>query len=749
MTQDGEQTPRRRRTQMHAEEYGKQKENNQLLSNHGAQENNQSNKQPAREATVLPFPNERMIQPLQQTAIPLMPQGQRTQETPRRASQMPEQGTRQANATMQGTQNPQAQSMWAQRPTNFVAGNTQRPHSQANPAGYAQQQGWHPTNEHQRTMQTGQYMQPQVPQQGNQTGWQRQPMPQNPYTYQQQRPSSGQVPQNGYQPMQNQPAYGWHPANQGTTPPSGGNGNVPPNHYGGFMPSGGGNGGGNHGDHQKRGKSAGMFHTLLKWLALVAGIALLGFLIHLVSDNIAASNAYNAMVAEVTSYDERYVPGVYVDGIDLGGMTREEAESAVTAQANQQRDSWKVRLMLEGLLVQEITNADLNMTVDVQEALDLAWKPGHEEESVEARKATMDALLEAPYEGYSATPSGDNSAIDNILLNISSKAYISAVDAQIVFDSSNFTNPLTIIPETYGRYMDITETKQQVYQMVSSLESGEITLQMQAIEPKVTKDMLESQIQLRATAYTPISTTSTTERTKNIEVASERINGTILQPGETFSFNGIVGNRTKENGFYEAIEYAYGAERMGYGGGVCQVSTTMYLASVKANLQIVKREPHSDAVGYTAYGKDATVNMDGRKIDFQFKNDTEHPIYIVTKVGNDRKYDKTHKVCVVSIYGESLGQGVTYDIVTETIEVLQPTDKVETIKDTKQTYVTYVDQTYTYREAKEGYKVASYRVKYVNGNEVERTALYTDTYKAKGMIVYVGTVERPADYYEQ
>lgn len=747
MTQDGEQTPRRRRTQMHAAEYGIQHEPNQLLTNHGAQENNQTTTQPARDANVLPFPEERLIQPLQQTAIPLMPQGQAepSRTTARRTSD----AQRTAAAPVQGMQGPQGQQTWQQRPNVYAPTNSQAPNS---PRGYAPQQGWRPGNDNQQRMaQTGQYQ--QMPQQGN-PAWQRQQqMPQNSYTYQQPRQATNQMPQNGYSSMQNQPAYGWHPANQQNASGTG-NGKMPPSSYGGFMPPGGGNGGGNRGDgrrghHPERNNPSAIFRRLLKWLALVLGLVLLVFLIRLVSANIAESNARNAMIAEVTSYDERYVPGVYVDGIDLGGMTREEAEAAVTAQANQQRDSWKVRLMLEGLLVQEITNADLNMTVDVKVALDEAWKLGHEEESVDARKATMDALLETPYQGYSAMPSGDNSAIDNILLNISSKAYISPVDAQIVFDSNNFTNPLSIIPETYGRYMDITETKQQVYQMMSSLESGEITLEMQAIAPKVTKEMLESQIQLRATAYTPISTTSTTERTMNIEVASARINGTVLQPGETFSFNGIVGNRTKENGFYEAIEYAYGAERMGYGGGVCQVSTTMYLASVKANLQIVKREPHSDAVGYTAYGKDATVNMDGRKIDFQFKNDTDHPIYIVTKVGNDRKYDKTHKVCVVSIYGETLGQGVTYDIVTETVEILQPPEKVETIKDTKQTYVTYVDQTYTYREAKEGCKVTSYRVKYQNGNEVERTTLYTDTYKAKGMIVYVGTVERPADYYDQ
>ena len=459
-----------------------------------------------------------------------------------------------------------------------------------------------------------------------------------------------------------------------------------------------------------------------------------------ISNAIQEQNEREALVASVTAYDDKYVPNVYVDGIHLGGMTRAEAEEAVTAHANQQRDAWKVRLMYAGQLVREITSADLNMTVDVQEALDAAWQPGHTEGGIDARKATMDALAENPYEGYSATPSGDNVVIDNILLSIAQQAYIQPVDAHIIFDSNNFNNPLTIQPETVGRYMDTTEAKNQVYQMMSSLVSGEVELTTRELQPTTTKAMLEPQIQLRATAYTPISTTSTEERNLNIQVAFERINGKMLAAGETFSFNTIVGKRTKANGFYQAIEYAYGDQRMGYGGGVCQASTTMYLAAAKANMTILKREPHSDAVGYTDYGKDATVS--DNRIDFKFRNDTNSTIFIVATVMKDSRYDKSHKVCVVSIYGESLGKGVKYELETVTVQTLPAPTEPEYRKDTNHTYATYVDQEYTYRKATDGCVVESYLVKYVGGAETERKLMYTDTYKAKSEIIYVGTVER-------
>ena len=114
-----------------------------------------------------------------------------------------------------------------------------------------------------------------------------------------------------------------------------------------------------------------------------------------------------------------------------------------------------------------------------------------------------------------------------------------------------------------------------------------------------------------------------------------------LNPGADFPFNAPVladraDHRHLHRGFYPAIEYVYGEHVEGYGGGVCQASTTLYQAAVCAGLQILKREPHSDSVSYTDYGKDATVYWVGkRKIDLTFKNNTEDPIYIIAAVQKD------------------------------------------------------------------------------------------------------------------
>ena len=215
---------------------------------------------------------------------------------------------------------------------------------------------------------------------------------------------------------------------------------------------------------------------------------------------------------------------------------------------------------------------------------------------------------------------------------------------------------------------------------------------------------------------------------KNIQHAFDYINGYVLQPGKTFSFNGVVGERTEARGFYPAIEYVYGEHVEGYGGGVCQASTTLYQAAVCAGLQILKREPHSDSVSYTDYGKDATVYWVGkRKIDLTFKNNTDEAIYIIAAVQKDPS-NRKRLIAKVSMYGQDMGD-VRYEIVSEITETLPAPFNPVYIKDTNGTYVTYKDQQESVTKAKEGYVVKSYRLKYEGIDLTERKELYTDRYE--------------------
>ncbi|MBR6668394.1 MAG: VanW family protein [Clostridia bacterium] len=474
--------------------------------------------------------------------------------------------------------------------------------------------------------------------------------------------------------------------------------------------------------------------------AIIAAAAVLVLILVLVGNSIGRQNEVKAMEQAVALYDDRYCEGVYVDGIHLGGMTREEAREAVQAKAQLKCDEWNVALVTStGEYVGEINSYHLGMTVHVDGALNDAWAQGHTGTTAD-RKAAMDTLQVTPYYGSTALPSGDTQAIDRVLGEIARIVYVAPKDAVAHFNPL-YTNPFQIEEEVVGCELDVTSIKGQVYDMVARMESGTIVLQTKPIYPQYTKADLESVTTLISTHYTPISTTSTEERNLNIKRACELINGYVVMPGESFSFNGVVGARSKKNGFHLATVYNYGKEEPGYGGGVCQVSSTIYVAAVRANLEITKRSQHGLVVGYTDLGLDATVNYDGRKIDFAFRNNTSSPIYIITKVMRKPKIDKSRDLVICEIYGAAMEPGVTYDLVATQTEVPIPEPTI--VPDKEAAYVIYVDDPPYTEPGRIGYEVDSYKVKYVNGQEVERTHMYHDSYPAVQPITYVGVNERP------
>ena len=564
------------------------------------------------------------------------------------------------------------------------------------------------------------------PQKAYATPWQQQPRQQDYRAPRQGYAGQEQQAYSGYQQPQDA-GKGWgnassrYNSNNGLAPQGGQA--YPPQQP--WQPAGGSGG-----QPPKRGG-----HAIRTALVIVLCMALLGGL---------GAGGYFALQQQqlrqyVASFDNVFCQGVYVDGIHLGGMTAEEGIAAVQAQAQQRNDAWSVRLTYQGKLVTEIKASQLNMNVDVYDTLNEAWAQGHTG-TPEERRDAMEALMITPYEGYTAMPGGDTSVIDSTLDSIRNYVYRAPQDASIAAFDPTRTDPFTFQEEVPGRYLDTEPVKEQIYRMVSTLESGEIALEPVEIAPQMTVEDLKQTVTLRASAYTSISTTSTEERNNNIRRSFQLISGKVLQPGETFSFNDTVGERTEKNGFYPAIEYANGEHVMGIGGGVCQASSTVYIAAVQAGLQILKREPHSDQVNYTDYGKDATVYWQyGRKIDLQFKNNTEGPIYMVAAVQSDPS-NRKRLIAKVSLYGMSLGD-VTYSLETKTIEELEPGEDI-IVQDKKAEYVTYTDEEYVERKARKGYVVESYRVKYVNGVEVERTLLYTDTYEARAKRIYVGVTER-------
>lgn len=124
------------------------------------------------------------------------------------------------------------------------------------------------------------------------------------------------------------------------------------------------------------------------------------------------------------------------------------------------------------------------------------------------------------------------------------------------------------------------------------------------------------------------------DRVHNIKKAAEELNHTVVEPGETFSFNSVLGKRTKEKGYEEApILLGNGEEGEGVGGGICQISSTLYNAVLQTNMKVVERHHHSEAVPYVPEGKDATVVYNCK--DFRFKNTKDYPVEILVWVSED------------------------------------------------------------------------------------------------------------------
>lgn len=442
----------------------------------------------------------------------------------------------------------------------------------------------------------------------------------------------------------------------------------------------------------------------------------------------------------VASYDGLFAEGVYVDGIHLGGMSPEQGLNSVQSQIQQRKDAWNVTLTYQGTKLAQINAGMLGMSVDIGQVLNEAWAQGHTGD-VNERYAAMQALKETPYQAYTAVPSGDTSVIDNVLAQVKNQIDQPAVNARLLAFDPSQSYPFSFQTDQKGRRLDTDQIRDELYHMVATMTSGTVELEPESLEPEILLTDLQRHYMLRSSVYTPISTSSEENRNNNIRHAFEFINGYVLAPGAQFSFNGVVGERTEANGFFPAIEYAYGEHVMGIGGGVCQASTTVYQAAVCAGLQIVKREPHSDSVNYTEYGKDATVYWSGkRKIDLVFKNNTEDPIYMVAAVQKDPS-NRRRLIAKVMIYGADMGD-VRYEIECKTVRELDPPEKPSYIKDKEGTYVTYTDQQKSVSKAKPGYVVESYRVRYSGNTEIDRTMLYTDTYEPKPERIYVGVKRR-------
>lgn len=281
-------------------------------------------------------------------------------------------------------------------------------------------------------------------------------------------------------------------------------------------------------------------------------------------------------------------------------------------------------------------------------------------------------------------------------------------------------NPFTVYAHVDG--IDFANTIDEVNQMLQEDKESYI-IPLKITTPSITTNHIGTEAfpDLLATYSTNYSTRNV-NRSTNIRLASSKINGIVLMPGETFSYNSTVGKRTAANGFKSAAVYSGGEVTTGIGGGICQVSSTLYNSVLLSNLQIVERYNHGFNPGYVPAGRDATVSWGGP--DFKFKNNRNYPIKIICTNSGGTITTKIFGLKEENEYEVEIQSYITGYIKYNTITKQDPTLAPGTTK--------------VIANGSNGCKAVSYRILKQNGQVVSKTLLANDTYNPHNKIVAVG-----------
>ena len=305
------------------------------------------------------------------------------------------------------------------------------------------------------------------------------------------------------------------------------------------------------------------------------------------------------------------------------------------------------------------------------------------------------------------------------------EVYVEKVEASYK-EGENFE----VTKEVYGVYFNKEEAIKRYNEL---LDGKTMEIKLITVEPTVKVSDLNNELfrDVLATFSTKYDKYYT-NRVKNLELAGRKVNGTILYPGEEFSYNKAVGKRTVANGFKEAHVFAGGKVVDGLGGGICQVSTTLYNTVLMSDLKVTERKAHMMHTGYNEPGKDATVVYGS--IDFRFVNNRKTPIKISMEVKNG--------VVTSTIYGLKMENEPIIEIKSVILKTI-PYTTIEEKDATMNEGTTKVVQSPV-----NGYVSETYRIeKDASGKEISRKLISKDTYKQTSKIIKVGTkkVEKPVE----
>ncbi len=489
---------------------------------------------------------------------------------------------------------------------------------------------------------------------------------------------------------------------------------------------------------------------------------------------------FSVIFAILNINNNNILNGVKIEGIDVSGLSREEAKAKIETVYNAKKEEDIILKYndFETTISQDILETNYDLDKAVNEAISLG-KDGNiitnnynilfallgkknikvdmsiNEERIKDEIENMQTnipgtIIEPDYyvenDKLIITPGqeGIKISVDNLINRIkntlktasSNQQYIEIpmdnvwpdkIDIEKIHDEiykevqdAYLTeNPITIHPEVEGVDFDIEEAKK-----ILENDSEQYEIPLKITKPNVTMEKIGAEaFPNKISFYSTRYDGGDVNRSTNLELACEKINDVIVLPGETFSYNKTLGERSKAAGYKTAKVYENGEVVDGIGGGICQISSTLYNAVLKANLEIVERRNHQFITSYVEEGRDATVAYG--VTDFKFKNSRKYAIKIKASASNG--------VATIEIFGikEDVEYQISFD--TKTISTIPYT--VKYIDDnTLKTGTEVVKQ-----KGANGIVTETYLIKSLNGQVVSNTLLSKDTYSAMQRIVLRGT----------
>ena len=405
--------------------------------------------------------------------------------------------------------------------------------------------------------------------------------------------------------------------------------------------------------------------------------------------------------------------GVRAIGVELGGLTQKEAEAAIVAEI-EKMCSKPVLTFSYDEQTWPVTAQDIDFQVNLKDMIRKAYLAG--------REGTLTERLRDRFYIYnngrdiSFNISYDKAKLKKLISAIAKTLNRSPRDAAVkIIDGRQ-----EILPEIKGVNIKEAEMFSLAAKAIAEKKHS-VSLPAVVTQPAITqKDLVNVRDVLAS--YTTYFEPSAADRSHNVALAAGYLDGALVRSGDIYSFNKGIGPRTVEMGYRDAPVYVGEDIVPGVGGGICQVSSTLYNAILLAGLQLTERENHYRPVPYAPLGRDATIA--GDLIDLKFKNTSPGNIYIRGIVADNQM--------TIEILGEKANNFPSIKIVTDNVRVI----KYKTI--VRKNDKINPDEVRVERTGANGYRVTTYRLKYQGDKLIAREKLYDDYYPVVDEIVQVG-----------